>query len=391
MPVCQSGMYKTMKVLILTQDFPPVDGGVAIFVQYICQELQRNDVRVEVLAQDVEGADDFDATQSYMIHRYPVRGRMSSIAPILRTVFYTLRYRPNVIFLGHMTTHGLGAWLIWKFFRVPYVILIHGFDLVKYGRQSRVDNLVSAIIMKAATCIFANSEYTKKIIFERISGAQGKTTVINPGVDSNVFLPGIDTSAIKRQYGIFGDRVILTISRLVPKKNHDSVLMALSLVLKDIPNLKYLIVGKGPEETRLKSVVKQLGIQEHVVFTGHVEHNALPQYYCLCDVFIMPSCVDDKNFESFGIVFTEAGACGKPVIGSKTGGISDAVVDGVTGLLVDPCNADEIAHALISLLTDEQLALTYGKNGRARVENELTWQAMGKRIMDLLQNLNSSI
>ena len=167
--------------------------------------------------------------------------------------------------------------------------------------------------------------------------------------------------------------------------------MALPLVLKEIPNLKYLIVGKGPEETRLKSIVQQLGIQEHVVFAGHVEHNVLPQYYCLCDVFIMPSCVSGENFESFGIVFTEAGACAKPVIGSKTGGISDAVVDGVTGLLVEPYNTEEIAQALISLLTNEQLVLTLGKNGRVRVENELTWQVMGDRIVALLQNLKSSI
>jgi phosphatidylinositol alpha-1,6-mannosyltransferase len=158
-------------------------------------------------------------------------------------------------------------------------------------------------------------------------------------------------------------------------------------VLQKIPNLKYLIVGKGPEKTRLESIVRELGIQERVIFTGFVEHTALPSYYCLCDLFTMPSCVADENFESFGIVFAEASACGKPVIGSKTGGISDAVVDGVTGLLVEPNDVKGIGQALISLLTDGQLALTIGKNGRARVENELTWRAMGERIVASLQKL----
>lgn len=376
---------------MLTQDFPPVDGGIAIFVQYICQELGRNDVRVEVLAQDVEGADDFDAAQSYTTHRYPGRGRLSSMAPIFRTMFYALKGHVNILFLGHMlSTYGLGAWLLWRIFRVPYVILVHGFDLVEYWRQSRLDHLTSALILKDATLIFANSEYTKSVVLGRFGGAEGKVTVINPGVDPDMFKPGLDTSAIKQKYGIGDDRVILTVGRLVPKKNHDHVLRALPEVLQKIPNLKYLIVGSGPEEAQLKEVARQLGISKQVIFTGAIEHASLPPYYCLSNVFVMPSCVAADNFESFGIVFIEASACGKPVIGSKTGGISDAVVDGVTGLLVEPDDPKKIAQALIRLLTDEQFALTLGKNGRARTESELTWQAMGERIVASLQNLKLS-
>ncbi len=380
-----------MKVLMLTQDFPPADGGIAIFVQHICQELRRNNICVEVLAQDVEWAAAFDAAQSYAIHRYSGRGRLSSMAPIVNTVFQALRGHADMLFLGHiLSTYGLGAWLLWRIFHVPYVLLVHGFDLVVYLRQSRVDNLASSLILKNATLIFANREYTKSVILERIGDTEGKVTVVIPGVDPDMFKPGLDTSAIKQKYGIGDDRVILTVGRLVPKKNHDHVLMALPEVLQKIPDLKYMIVGEGPEKARLERVVRQLEIQKQVIFTGIVEHTALPPYYCLCDVFIMPSCVADDNFESFGIVFAEASACGKPVIGSKTGGISDAVVDGVTGLLVEPDDPKEIAQALIRLLTDGQFALTLGKNGRARVENELTWEAMGERIVASLQNLRLS-
>lgn len=376
---------------MLTQDFPPADGGIAIFVQHVCQELQRNNVRAEVLAQDVDGATAFDVVQSYTIHRYAGRGRLSSIAPIVSTVFHALRGHADVLFLGHMlSTYALGAWLLWRILRLPYVILVHGFDLVEYWRQSRLDHLTSALILKDAALIFANSEYTKSVVLGRLGGAEGKVTVINPGVDADMFRPGLDTSAIKEQYGISDDRVILTVGRLVPKKNHDHVLRALPEVLQKIPNLKYLIVGSGPEEAQLKEVARQLGISKQVIFTGAIEHASLPPYYCLSNVFVMPSCVVADNFESFGIVFIEASACGKPVIGSKTGGISDAVVDGVTGLLVEPNDVKEIAQTLIRLLTDEQLALTLGKNGRARAENELTWRAMGGRIIASLQNLKPS-
>lgn len=368
-----------------------MDGGIAIFVQHICQELRQKSVHVEVLAQNVEGAAAFDAAQSYPIHRYPGRGRLSSIKPIISTMFRALRGHADVLFLGHMfSTYGLGAWLLWKILRVPYVILIHGFDLVEYRRQSRRDNLASALVLKDATLIFANSEYTKSVILDRVRDTEGKFMVINPGVDPDIFRLGLDTLAIKQQYGIGDERVILTVGRLVPKKNHDHVLRSLPEVLQKIPNLKYLIVGEGPERARLESMARRLGITERVIFTGHVEHTALPPYYSLCDVFVMPSCVADSNFESFGIVFAEASACGKPVIGSKTGGISDAVIDGVTGLLVEPNDVKGIAQDLIKLLADEQFALTLGKNGRARAEGQLTWQAMGERIVASLQNLKRS-
>ncbi len=365
-----------------------MDGGIAIFLHHVCQELKRNGMCVEVLAQDVGEATAFDAAQSYAIHRYSGLGRLSSMAPIFSTVFHALKGRVNMLFLGHMlSTYGLGAWLLWRILRVPYVILVHGFDLVEYLRQSQLDNFASALILKNAALIFANSEYTKSVILERIGDTEGKVTVINPGVDPDMFRLGLDTSAIKRQYRIGDDRVILTVSRLVPKKNHEHVLRALPEVLQKIPNLKYMIVGEGSEKTRMENMTQQLGIQEQVIFTGFIEHTALPSYYCLCDVFIMPSCVADENFESFGIAFAEASACGKPVIGSKTGGIPDAVIDGVTGLLVEPDDTKEIAQALIRLLTDEQFAMTLGKNGRARVETKLTWQVMGERILASLQNL----
>lgn len=379
---------------MLTQDFPPADGGIAIFVQHICQELGRNNINLEVLAQhlNLKETAAFDAEQSYTVHRFYGRWRASSLAPLMKTVFYGLKYNADVVFLGHMmSTYGIGAWLLWKIFRVPYVVLSHGFDLVEYWRQSRIDNYASYITLKDASLIIANSEYTKRIILERVDVAVDKIRVINPGVDPDAFRPGIDTLGVKNKYGFDDERILLTVSRLVPKKNHEHVLRALPIVLKKIPNLKYLIIGKGPERKRLESVVQQLGLQNQVIYTGPIEHADLPAYYSLCDLFIMPSCVVDDNFESFGIVFTEANACGKPVIGSMTGGITDAVIDGVTGLLVDPLDVSEIAKALLRLLNDPEFAKNLGKNGRKRVEKELTWQITVKRIVESLHSLRPAV
>lgn len=373
---------------MLTQNYPPCEGGIAIFDQHICRELQRNGVLVEVVAQDVKGASTADGGYSYPIHRFPVLPALSALAPIMSTLVNGLKSRTDVVFLGHMqSTYALGAWLLWWTLKVPYVVLIHGFDLVEYWRQSRVDNAVSRLILRDAALVFANSQYTRAVVLERLGTAEHKVQVLNPGVNPDVFRPGLEISAVKQRYGIAGERVILTVSRLVPKKNHETVLLALPEVLKRVPNLKYLIVGDGPERAKLERLVQELALQEHVVFTGAIKHHDLPSYYCSCDVFVMPSRIAEGNFESFGIAFAEAAACGKPVIGSKTGGIADAVIHGTTGLLVDPNDVGELAQALIHLLTDGQVAVAFGHKGRARVAKELTWQAVGAEVFSSLRRL----
>ena len=179
----------------------------------------------------------------------------------------------------------------------------------------------------------------------------------------------------------------MTASRLVAKKNHENVLKSLPLVIKVIPDIIYIIIGKGKEEEKLIRLTKDMGLGKYVKFVGFVEPKDMPMYYDICDIFIMPSKTVDFDYESFGIVYIEANACGKPVIGGKSGGVEDAVIDGVTGLLVDPENIEEIAQTIIRLLTDREYARKLGENGRRRVENELNWKTTGKKIEEVLVKL----
>jgi phosphatidylinositol alpha-1,6-mannosyltransferase len=180
--------------------------------------------------------------------------------------------------------------------------------------------------------------------------------------------------------------VILTTGNLVARKGHDMVLRALARLDTEIANVTYLVVGDGPARSDLESLATALGVRDRVVFAGRALDADLPALYALADVFVMASRErrDENDVEGFGIVYLEAAACGKPVIGGRSGGIPEAVVDGVTGLLVDPSDPDDIAKTLASVLADSELAARLGLQGHARVVRDFTWARAADRMHDVL-------
>lgn len=161
-------------------------------------------------------------------------------------------------------------------------------------------------------------------------------------------------------------------------KGHDSVLNVLPDVLKKYPDTVYLIIGGGDDKERLKNLAMNRGVGERVIFLEDIKDEELPAFYCLCDIFVMPSKEIHTKYgvkaEGFGIGFLEAGACGRPVIGGKSGGIPDAVIDGNTGILVNPKNLLELRDAIIKLLKDGALRKQMGDNARKRIEENFTVQ-----------------
>jgi phosphatidylinositol alpha-1,6-mannosyltransferase len=134
-----------------------------------------------------------------------------------------------------------------------------------------------------------------------------------------------------------------------------------------------------------------LEVQDRVIFSGRVSDDELPEFYALGDVFAMPSRarLDSYDVEGFGLVFLEAGASAKPVVAGRSGGIEDAVVDGFTGLIVDPSDVRDISQALIRLLTNNELRSMLGRQGRERVQKEFTWSLFGARIQGILEQVRN--
>jgi len=157
------------------------------------------------------------------------------------------------------------------------------------------------------------------------------------------------------------------------------VIQALPLIMKKFPNVRYLIVGIGEELAALQQLAKDCGVQDHIVFVGQVADEERAAYYAACDVFIMPNRQLGADIEGFGMVFLEAGAAGKPVIGGKSGGTGEAIREGITGLRVDGEDVEAIAAAVVELLTDSERARIMGEQGRQWVETVFTWESIVER------------
>lgn len=369
-----------MKILLITLDFPPNPGGISIFLQNLCEQLSNFGHKVDVLTSVRDNSVSTGNRRPYDIFRYSSFKFMSSLAPLYKTISLHNKNNYDIIFLGHfITTHALGALFLRKFMNVPYIILSHGNDISGFTK-TLIDKLTTRFILSGASLVISNSRFTAHRV--NAGGYKGVHEVINPGVDVKLFKPGIDTESVRRQYRLYGRRVILTTARLVAKKNIDSVLRALPDVIKCVPDVLYIVAGDGQERKRLEGLSMELGITDNVKFLGEVENNMLPALYCSSELYVMPSkeIISGGDIETFGISFLEASACGLPVIGSHSGGIYDSVIDNETGLLVNPSDASAIASAIIKLLTDNNLARQFGKNGRQRAEREFSWEIIGKRF-----------
>lgn len=177
-----------------------------------------------------------------------------------------------------------------------------------------------------------------------------------------------------KKYRLEDRRVIVSVGRLVHRKGQDKLIESLPKILQSFPEAVLLLVGEGPIKQMLKNTAKQLGVTNNVIFAGRVQHIDLPDYICLGEVFAMPvrSRFAGLEVEGLGIVYLEASACALPVIVGNSGGATDAVIDSVTGLLVDGSDTDQIADAVCKLLTDQSRAKAMGLAGRGWViEN---WQ-----------------
>jgi len=215
------------------------------------------------------------------------------------------------------------------------------------------------------------------VLLERIGVRSDTIQIIHPGVDTVSLESGKDfRRRIREQHRLGQSPVLLIVGRLQRRKGQDMVIKALPLVHQKFPETKCLIVGTGQEEAYLKHLVRGVGVTSSVVFAGQVQDRELGGYYAACDLFVMPNRQIGQDIEGFGMVFLEAAATGKAVIGGKSGGTDDAILNGVTGLRVDGNKEVDIAEAVISLLSDPERARAMGESGRRRAEKEFSWDSV---------------
>jgi phosphatidylinositol alpha-1,6-mannosyltransferase len=289
--------------------------------------------------------------------------------------------KPDVILVGN----GRNAFEVrnaLKSFRnkVPYVILIHGTELLALKPKNK-----SILPYLESSCLVANSEYTKSLA-RGLEISEERVKVLRPGCDPQVFRPGLDVSALRDKLGLSGKKVLLTVGGLVERKGQDVVIRTLAKLRGDGLDVHYVIAGTGVYLDQLKALVREMSVEPYVTFLGQVVDSDLPHLYNLCDLFIMPSREALGTVEGFGMVFTEASACGKPCIAGQSGGMAEAVIDGKTGLIADSSDIDSIAKATTDILTDEHKARLFGMEGRKFVERELSWPVYFESLIRILRS-----
>jgi phosphatidylinositol alpha-1,6-mannosyltransferase len=296
-----------------------------------------------------------------------------------------MTHRIDVVHSGDLFPQGPIALLLKRFFGLPYIAYCHGDDFMQCGRypyQARVRDL----IYRSADVMIANSTFTERLLLQ-IGVPAERLHKITPGVDCDEFSPASPDPGLLARYGLRDKFVLLTVARLVLRKGHDAVMQAVARLHPAFPHLRYLIVGSGPNESRLRQLAADLGISAWVSFAGFVPQSKLPDYYRLSDVMVMPNREENADMEGFGMTFLEASACGKAVIAGRSGGAPEAVGDGLSGRLVDPTDLDQVTAAIRELLDQPRLAAAMGAAGLRRARTQFDWKLRAAEVHRLTRQV----
>jgi phosphatidylinositol alpha-1,6-mannosyltransferase len=372
-----------MKTLVVTNDFPPRQGGIQTFVAALLA--RRPPESLVVLASRSPGWEEHDAALPYPVVRRPTGMLLPTRSTARAAVDLARRHGCDTAVYGAAAPLGLLAPALRSAGVGHQIGITHGHETgwvaVPGGRQ-----LMRRIAgeLDGVTHI---SDYTRGRL-EPALGDRTRLAQLSPGVDVEAFSPAADGAEVRRRHGLGEAPVVVCVSRLVPRKGQDVLVAGWPRVLARHPRARLLLVGGGPRESALRRAVADRGLQGSVVLTGPVPPGQLPEHYAAGDVFAMP-CRTRRgglDVEGLGMVYLEAAACGLPVVAGTSGGAPEAVQDGVTGCVVsDPRSPEAVADTVSGLLDDPDRARAMGRAGRAWVEQRWSWTTIAATFAGLLE------
>lgn len=379
-----------MRLALITQDFPPKVGGIQTYAMELAKRFENNCEVFFVVAPKTKAASRTDQSFSFPVKRIystePLLGWLSF--PVLPG--YVKSQNIDTVFHTQWTSLPVSVFMKKLGIIQRIYLAVHGRELLlnPFGEHSFSGKLYARYrkkILKHVDHFFPVSDYTAELLMQEGINPEKIEVVIN-GTDPQRFYPTNDH--LREELELQQKKVLLTTTRLVSRKGVDTVIKALPEIIKDYPDVVYLVVGEGEFKPQLKDLVENLDLREFVRFEGKVPYADLIKYYNTCDIFIMPSKTERPDVEGFGLVFLEANACEKPVIGSKSGGIPSAVIHEQTGLLVEEQNPHELAQAVKRLLNNPEFARELGKKGRNRVLKEANWDRAASKIMNKMAGIS---
>jgi phosphatidylinositol alpha-1,6-mannosyltransferase len=328
----------------------------------------------------------YDSAEDYLIERQPFA--FENAKTFLNQVRWArwlgprCRDRIDVIHCGNIRPVGYAVWWTHKRLRIPYMLYVNGGDLLRERAKARTSSLkrrTARLIMGDAAGIVATSQWcadlAREVMAEVGITVPPPVAALDLGTDPMQFHPNHDTGTLRARWGIRRAPILLTVARLVPHKGQDTCIRALARLRTEFPHLRYILVGEGADEPRLRNLAADLDVMNLVGFAGPMRDDELPEAYATSDIYVGMSRIDQEiNAEGFGISFIEASASGLPVVAGDSGGVRSAVRDGETGFVLDPNDVDGLVDILRTLLQSLELRARIGAAGRHAVETHYNWQ-----------------
>jgi phosphatidylinositol alpha-1,6-mannosyltransferase len=371
--------------LLLAYDFPPARGGIArVMSEVACRHPEGSLI---VSTGSAGRSDTVDARYGTRVDRMALPSRRLRVFPGLllwsrRAASLARQHDAGFVWCGHLKPAAYAARWVRERLGVPYGVMVYGGDLLALQHQihrSPLKRRAATTLLRSASVVVAVSAWTRDL-FHAILGeleldaSQLPVRIVPLGADPDEFRPGIDTTTIRRRFGLDGGRWMLTVGGSGPHKGVDTGLRALAALRDRIPDIGYAVAGPGRHMEALQRLADAHGVGDRVRFIPEVTDADLPGLYNAADLYLGVSRREGRSVEGFGIALAEAMACEVPVIAGRSGGIPELIADGETGMLVDPERTDPLVEAIEQVLGDRAVAERFGRNGREAVVKQFNWK-----------------
>ncbi|MFC1912762.1 glycosyltransferase family 4 protein [Chloroflexota bacterium] len=374
-----------MNICMIASGYPSKSKPVLdVFIHEQAREMVKQGLNVHVIIPSVDDSPREETVEGVHVHRVINSNfkpaRLFSFVFAVKVMRKAARLNKTEKFdvvHSHFADHaGFAGAIISKILRRPFVLTTHGYD-VYYSKElgygigtTWLGRVYTSFILKRADKICPVSNALKKQCITRWHINPKKLEVNHDGTHITKPPAEDELNRFKSILNIDDKKVILSVSSLIKRKGHQNIVKALPAVIREVPDAIFILVGEGPYLPELERLIKELKLQSYVKITNRFANRSeLPMFLSICDVFVLASVL-----EAFGIVYLEALALGKPVIGSRGEGDEDFIVDGENGFLVDPTNTDELAKRIVVLLKDKSLRESMGQKGKKDVVESYLWK-----------------
>ena len=374
-----------VKILVFSTAFKPLIGGSEIALEEIIKRLPDIffDIVTPKFKKDLDRFESFDNNSIYRVGWGCTCDKL--FFPVIGFFKALKLYKKNTyqIIHAYQASYGGGVAWLFKIFKTKAIFILTLQEGKNLDKQSFFIRFFRNLIIKKADIITVISNYLKSYA-EQIN--EKATIVLIPnGVDAKKFNESINENnenKLREELRIKKDeKIIITISRLVPKNGVTDLINAFYKLNPTDRNLKLLIVGSGYMKESLESEIKNLGIEKRVIMLGNIPHENIVTYLKISDLFVRPSLS-----EGLGSAFLEAMAAGLPIIGTKVGGIADFLIDGETGLFCETNNPDDLAEKINRILDDGELRKKLAENGLKLALEKYNWDKIADKFRELYKN-----